>query len=103
MPEVGGLRSQASGLSLQVRRLSTPHAIGPSGRLRPGPVSVEVSTVPSVMWNRPGYFLSQPALAIGTYCRELPSIAATCLTCAARPAECTNEAPGHVRSWTHMN
>ena len=70
-PEASWTR-EARGLRPQLRR-------GPSGRLRPGPGQLDVSTVPSVMRTARGSASPSRALAAGTYCRELASIAATVL------------------------
>src|SRR5207249_9367942 len=72
----------------------------PSTAPRPGLFKPLVSIVPSVMWKIPGNRSSQALLALGTYCLELASMAATVGTWAARPAEWMSDAPGQVRSCT---
>ena len=48
-------------------------------------------------------FSAQRRFPDGQYWRALPSMAATPWMQAARLAECRNEAPGQVRSWTQRN
>src|SRR5213593_2072093 len=71
--------------------------------LRPGPVSVPVSSMPSLTRNSPGNLLSHALFAAGTYSRAFPSMPETPGTWAARPAEWIKDAPGQVRSCTQRN
>src|SRR3984957_7384687 len=68
---------------------------------KPGPKVPNVRTCPSRTVKIPGNRLSQPAFAAGTYWRAFASMPLTPGTCAARVTECTNDAPGQVRSCAH--
>ena len=75
----------------------------PRSGISPGCVNKPVARVPSVTRKNSGKRSAHQRFAAGTYCREFASMAATPGTCAAKPAECSSDAPGQVRSCTHKN